>query len=189
MRPRIDALKDVNTQLLNGLERYTLTLAQAHGDWLGTRRQGALPKETLQEARKKRALLRMHLTLLAQHGLLALPAPPRTKKRSHTSLALELIALCSFFRTHWHKVKGHTALTLDQIAEAEGVGSSIVTALGKQKAKTGNPERRRAVDLRARAFTLFLAAYDEARRAVTFLLWHQGNADEVVPSLYKTRYQ
>ena len=35
--------------------------------------------------------------------------------------------------------------------------------------------------MRARAYTLF---YDDARRAVIFLRWHEGDADSIAPSLH-----
>jgi hypothetical protein len=187
LRARIEALEEVDTQLVNGLERYTLALAHAHGKWMGTTRAKELPKETIQEARKRRDLLRRHLALLTEHGVLPLPAPHRTRQRSHASVALELTALCSLLRTHWLRIEGNTPLTLDQIAQAEALGDAILTALGKKKSNTANTEHQRAEDLRARAFTLFHAAYDEARRAITYLLWHQGNTEDVVPSLYRVR--
>jgi hypothetical protein len=38
-------------------------------------------------------------------------------------------------------------------------------------------------ELRARAFTVFARAWEECRRAVTYLRWHEGDADKLVPSL------
>jgi hypothetical protein len=37
---------------------------------------------------------------------------------------------------------------------------------------------------RERAFTLFYRAYDELRRAVTFLRWHDGDIEQLVPTLF-----
>jgi hypothetical protein len=39
-------------------------------------------------------------------------------------------------------------------------------------------------DMRNRMFTLFIEAYDDARRAISYLRWHEGDADDVAPSLY-----
>ena len=41
--------------------------------------------------------------------------------------------------------------------------------------------------IRDQAFTLMMRAYDEVRRAVTFLRWQQGDADTIAPSLYAGR--
>jgi hypothetical protein len=40
---------------------------------------------------------------------------------------------------------------------------------------------------RARAFTLFVRAYDQVRRAVTYLRWEDDDADLIAPSLYRGR--
>jgi hypothetical protein len=40
---------------------------------------------------------------------------------------------------------------------------------------------------RHRAYTLFVRAYDEVRRAVSFLRWRKGDADDIIPSIYSVR--
>jgi hypothetical protein len=44
-----------------------------------------------------------------------------------------------------------------------------------------------AVALRQRAFTLFATTYDEVRRAVSYLRWHDGDGDDIAPSLFACR--
>jgi hypothetical protein len=39
-------------------------------------------------------------------------------------------------------------------------------------------------ELRARAFTLLVRHYDECRRAITYVRHHEGDADEIAPSLF-----
>jgi hypothetical protein len=41
--------------------------------------------------------------------------------------------------------------------------------------------------MRQKAFTLFVRAYDEARRAVQYLRAKAGDADSIAPSLYQGR--
>jgi hypothetical protein len=41
--------------------------------------------------------------------------------------------------------------------------------------------------IRQQAFTLLVKAYDETRRAVSFLRWREGDADTIAPSLYAGR--
>jgi len=41
-----------------------------------------------------------------------------------------------------------------------------------------------ALDLRRRAFTLLLFAYDEARVAITYVRRREGDAELIAPSLY-----
>jgi len=42
-------------------------------------------------------------------------------------------------------------------------------------------------DMRARAFTLLTDAYDNARRAIIYLRWHEGDADIICPYLFAGR--
>ena len=44
-----------------------------------------------------------------------------------------------------------------------------------------------AGDLRARTFTLLYWAYDHVRKCVGFVRWHEGDADQIAPSLYAGR--
>lgn len=49
---------------------------------------------------------------------------------------------------------------------------------------TGAPS---TAERRQRAFTLFANAYDQCRRAATYLRWNEGDADELVASLHGGR--
>ena len=40
---------------------------------------------------------------------------------------------------------------------------------------------------RVRAYTLFVRAYDQCRRAATYLRWGEEDADEIAPSLFANR--
>jgi len=77
-------------------------------------------------------------------------------------------------------------MSTQSIAEARKAATEVLSAL---VAREG---RSRSVDPsgeRLRAFTLLMAAYDEVRRGMTFLLWKRGDAaiDAVTPSLFKGR--
>ncbi len=41
-----------------------------------------------------------------------------------------------------------------------------------------------AAEIRQQAFTLFIRTYDQLRRAVHYLRWEHGDAEEIAPSLY-----
>ena len=75
-----------------------------------------------------------------------------------------------------------------QASELDGAGAlaeRLLRAVGEREvapamsgASTSN---------RQRAFVLFLRAYDEARRMVTFLRWREDDVDTITPSLYAGR--
>jgi len=60
--------------------------------------------------------------------------------------------------------------------------------MGTERLRHEVPERAtEAADVRRRADTLFVRAYDEVRRIVAYLRWHEGDADSIAPSLYAKR--
>lgn len=46
-----------------------------------------------------------------------------------------------------------------------------------------------AADVRQRAFTLFVRTYDELRRAMSYLRWHEDDVDSIIPSLWSGKAQ
>jgi hypothetical protein len=65
------------------------------------------------------------------------------------------------------------------------VANRIVALAGQreQSPELAGPAAR----VRQQAFVLFTQAYDDARRAVEFIRWHEGNAERIPPSLYAGR--
>ena len=53
--------------------------------------------------------------------------------------------------------------------------------------RNGLASLRAAADTRIRAFTLLTLTYDQARRAVIYLRWEQGDVQRIAPSLYTGR--
>lgn len=97
----------------------------------------------------------------------------------------DLLALATMMKQRWSEVRTRVPLTETQLERAEVVGTELVLGLG-MRAQPGAKDVRRAlsVDRRARAFTLFARAYDECRRVITYVRWHEGDADRVAPSLF-----
>jgi hypothetical protein len=61
----------------------------------------------------------------------------------------------------------------------------LVTMLGENG--QADPSASPSGELRRRAYTLFVQAYDEVRRPVTYVRWEEGDVDEIVPSLFAGR--
>ncbi|MCX4245121.1 hypothetical protein [Paraliomyxa miuraensis] len=108
------------------------------------------------------------------------------KGRGHADTANALSALASLYEERWDQLKGRTAVTRAMIRRAAALGPRLHAELGVSRLHpiepTDDPRRTRA-----RAFTLFSEVYDQCRRGVTFLRWHEGDADQFVPSLYPKR--
>ncbi len=105
--------------------------------------------------------------------------------RGLLDLSHDVLKLVAGFRTAWPKIEGKTPITPDDLDKAETHGMKLVAALGvREGGVVAAVDADTYADLRARAFTLLAKRYDEVRRAVTYLRWHDGDADEIAPSLY-----
>jgi hypothetical protein len=72
------------------------------------------------------------------------------------------------------------------VRRAGELGPELLAALGVREHGVA-PGPSEAADRRARAFTLFVDAYDQTRRAVTYLRWKEDDVETIAPSLYKGR--
>jgi hypothetical protein len=95
------------------------------------------------------------------------------------------MALASILRDNWDKVSTKTAITLADLDQAELIGDQLVNAVGLREE---TPASVAEISLqRQRNFTLFLKAYDEVRRAISFLRWKEDDVERIAPSLYSGR--
>ena len=96
--------------------------------------------------------------------------------------------MAALFKEAWASVEEKTAVTREEFERAAVLGTQLHAALGARQVgaegRTGSQELWKA---RQRAFSLFVRAYDECRRGVVFLRWHEGDADRYVPSIYRKR--
>jgi hypothetical protein len=106
--------------------------------------------------------------------------------QGNIDMANDLVALSALFSNNWDEIQGKTAATKAEVERAGKLGPLILAALGmREQGAVVVPAE--AAAKKARAFTLFVRAYDETRRAVSYLRWHERDADELAPSLYKGR--
>jgi hypothetical protein len=76
-------------------------------------------------------------------------------------------------------------LTEAQLVRGKSLGNMMLEAVAARERTTS---RMAEVQLeRVRAFTLLSRTYDEARRAVAYLRWHEEDADRIAPALYVSR--
>jgi hypothetical protein len=173
---------------LEGLGNYALAAWYAHLLALPEtleKELGAL----LEEAAPLREDMLVAAEALAHKGYLD-PTSVKSIREGQGNIdkANDLVALAALFSREWGKVKNKTTVEWREVEQAAALGPKILVALGARdqpgvKApNAGDPAQRRA-----RAFTLFVRAYDECRRAVHYLRWHEDDADEIVPSLFATR--
>jgi hypothetical protein len=103
----------------------------------------------------------------------------------YKNLAFDLEILGAVFEAHYGKLEGKWGTDRGEIRRALEIAAAIAKVVGEREQTAARVAE--AADMRARAFTLFLRAYDEARRAVTYLRWHKADVADITPSLYAKR--
>ncbi len=105
---------------------------------------------------------------------------PRTEDLAH-----DLVTYYDLFTTLWEKIHNSTVITLKDLTDAQTTGLMILEAIAARDFEvpvTSDPEDP-ATWFDA-SFTSFANAYDQIRRAATYLRWASGDVDKVFPSLW-----
>jgi hypothetical protein len=108
-----------------------------------------------------------------------------TGTHGYRNVAMDLAGLARIFKSTWATIDPYTGLTKEEIAEVDKLALKMTGAVAQREQ---SPERAaEATNIRLRMFTLLSNAYEEIRRAVQFLRWHDEDADVIAPSLYSGR--
>jgi hypothetical protein len=138
------------------------------------------------EAIAMRETLRSDATALANRGLIAREQLATFQGLvGYKNVGFDLIDWANVMRDHWNAIQGKTALTAAEVQKAKELGVRLVRAAGlREQAPQFQAEAAR---IRQQALTLLLNAYDETRRAIGYLRWHEKDAEAIAPSLYAGR--
>ncbi|HEU4405439.1 MAG TPA: hypothetical protein VFS43_09135 [Polyangiaceae bacterium] len=195
--PKIMALRDTMLaklvdpplEALDKLADYALAAAQAHAR-VSPRGEGETRVRTLlNEAGPLRERMLLNAESLANFGLLdATRVASIRRGAGHVDTAQDLLALSAVFGEAWPTLASKTPLTAADVARAAQLGELLLEALGhRQSGADGSADPDAAEERLAKAYELFFRAYDECRRAVIYLRWHEGDADQIAPSLMRSR--
>jgi hypothetical protein len=108
--------------------------------------------------------------------------PDTGTPNSHKNLAYGVGALVSLLRENWTKISARTALTLEELDEAQQLSQRMAVSVVVRE--RGPNALGKSALVRKQTFTLLFRTYDELRRAFAFLRWKEKDADDFCPSLY-----
>lgn len=186
LRESAKALPGFDISTFDQLETYTLATGHAHTLYMGASGAPEAIVALNERAMKLRNTLYSDAVALATRGLIGGDRIGEFKANiGYKNLAFDLMALAGVIRGSWDKIAGKTAITTDDLDQAELIGDQLVSAVGSREHTPANVAE--ATQQRQRNFTLFLNAYDQVRRAVGFLRWNERDADRIAPSLYAGR--
>jgi hypothetical protein len=186
LRESMSTLPGLDQESIGGLEDYALAAGEANSRYITATK----PQEDItalnEQALAMREMLRSDANALANRGLIAKERlMPFKGLVGYKNVAFELIDWANLLRDCWSNIQGKTALSAAELQQAKDVGERLVRAAGLRE--QGPAVVADAALIRQQALTLLLKSYDETRRAIVYLRWHQEDADMIAPSLYGTR--
>jgi hypothetical protein len=168
----------------DNLESYALALGHAHILHLAASAPAEAMPELVSECQAVRETLLINAQVAAHHGLIdGLRLRELRGTNGHRHTAFDLFLLSQLLRENWPKLEGKTLLKADDLNTAESLADRLATAVGTREQTSVAASATAAT--RDRAFTLFIKAYTEVRRAVLYLYPNDG--EEIAPTLYTGR--
>jgi hypothetical protein len=187
LRPRfIEELPNFDIARLDNLQTYSWAAMQTHSLFLGAYTAPESLSELVDEAAKLVDMFQADGMALAKRGLLSIAKLDALKgTNGFRNTASDVLTLANMFRSNWQFIAGKTCVTEAELTRAEILAQQIQAAVSfKEQGPTTVADVTRE---RLQAYTLFINAYDQIRRAVIYLRWNEGDADSIAPSLYAGR--
>lgn len=168
---------------LDDLESYALAAWYAHELHEHQGLDGSDVQKWKDDGGKLRESLLIAAEALAHRGLVDQARVSAIRAgRGGEDAARDLLDLAELFRNAWERVKMKTAVEEQELDEAEELGNKLLMTHATKPSEEGELDSE---EQRARAFTLMYRAHDACRRAISYLRWEQGDADEFMPPLMK----
>jgi hypothetical protein len=165
------------------LEDYALALSYAHSHYLTALQPTDDLAQLSEDGMVLRSLLAGDAQQLSTRGLILGNQLSQLKGGSgYKNLALDLQILSNVLKENWDKIQGKCATVAGELARADSLAASLMRVVGGREQGPGLVAA--ATDVRLRAYTAFIRAYQQTQRAVTYLRHGEGDADSMVPSLF-----
>ncbi len=176
-------LPEFDSSAFDRLRTSVLALAYAHAVHISATTSAGELKEKADAAVATREVLLADARALAARGHID-PAALKNLKGpvGYRNVAFDVMALTSLLRTSWSQVSGKTAVSEAELVAAETLATEVLTTQGLKD--EGPAVIDGAAEIRQQAFSLFIRTYDAIRRAVHYLRWEHGDAEDIAPSLY-----
>jgi hypothetical protein len=189
LEPLLGALAKLDTvapALVNELRERTLVLMRANAIYASTLREEPTVTALLGEAVSVRRDLLNACDFLVQRGALGADFVAKVRAGSgYKDLSDDVTVLGNLFDREWARFEEDTPPSVKRLAaRAMVLGPELTVALGEGRIDASAPA---ALDLRDRAYTAFLEAYEEVRAALAFLRRKEGDADQILPSVFADR--
>lgn len=187
--PELSTMSHLDFAKVDELPTYALALLYAHEQAEAPDERAVPLSDLLAEAVPLRADLLRTAEMLAHFELVSRERVAHIRRgQGHADTAADLLALAILLGEVWPSIENKVVIDRKAVDRAVPLSAKLQQAIGLREADADPlAERTDARHLRAQAFALFVRAYDECRRGVSHLRWHEGDAALIVPSLYPRR--
>lgn len=192
--PRVKSFRETFVTVLpcfdiaafDALESYADALAYAHIAFLAASEPTTDLRALLVRARAMRDRFVADADALAGRGKLDGRRLADLKGGTgYLAIAYDLGALICMIRERWTEISGKSAIQSSELDEAESLCEQVARAYG-ERTRQSVLAASHAED-RQRAYTVLLNTYDQARRAMQYIRWEEGDAEKIAPSLWSGR--
>ena len=168
------------------IQTYAEAMSHAQTAWLAT----SLPRVQLPDLVARATTLRDQLLsdakALAYRGFIDGSRLGDLKGGTgYLAVASDVSVLARMLRDDWQNIQTKTAIQPSELDEADQLYERIMFAYGERTQQS--PIEMATADDRQRAFVLLARAYDQARRAATYIRWKEDDLDKMFPSLWAQR--
>lgn len=182
----VSSLPKLDVGQFDRLGTYAEALSYAHGNWMSASKPPEELPKLVERATALRDQFLKDATSLSSRGFVDAKRLDDLKGGTgYLNLAYDLSALSRMFRERWSDLESKSPIQVSELVEAEKLYEQITKANAERAGQSKKVAS--AADDRQRAFTLMLDAYEQARRAVTWLRWTENDIDKIVPSLWAGR--
>jgi hypothetical protein len=168
------------------LEDYALALSHTQVLFLSATQRPSELDPIAEEATELREKLLAEATALVHHGVLNQGTLAQLKgANGYKNIATDVMVLANVLGTVLPQIQGRTLTQPADLEHATRLGTHLLRIVGLKE--QGPAQVAEATDLRLRAYTALLLAYDDARRAITYLRGAKDDGDTIAPSLHPGR--
>lgn len=185
LRSSLAALQSFDLAQFDKLETYALATGHAHALYKAASAPVGF-SDLSEQVAKVRDVLLADATALAKRGIFdEQRLKPLKVAHGHKNMAFDLLALVAMFHERWSVLEGKILLQPAELKDAQLLADRLISAVGERNQTP--VQAVVAAERRQRAFSLFVKAYDQARRAIQYVRWAERDVDSIAPSLYAGR--
>lgn len=183
LRDQAATLPGFDVSLIDKLPIYASAAMQSQSLFVGASVDSQELARLYERANELRELLHTEVVPLVHRGHVAKSEVAEYKGAFGYRIAIaDLLLLTNALRRYQARFPDDARVATAEIEEAEAITNELIHGVGRKEQAPAVPGTA-ALD-RQRACTLFVNTYDAVRRAVAYLRWREGDADEITPSLY-----